>query len=398
MGTTMKSMTRWLVLVAASAVAGCEVQAVAEGQGPSCDTAAAELPTATEHPRAAALQAGLEAIVDAGLPGAVMAIRDADGVWQGAAGYADLGRRIPMDPCHRTRIASVTKTFVAATVLLLVEEGLVDLDAPVTAYLNPPPQRLPHAADITIRHLLSHTSGVHNYLDVPFALELFNRPSRTWTIAECYEHAMDSDPEFGPGQGWSYSNTNYILAAWIIEAVTGKPHQDVMAERIFAPLGLQATSYRPDQFAFEGVARGYFDLNGDRTLVDSSDTFANSCVGPDGGMVSNAHDLLLFYDTLLRDEKLLDPGRLEAMLPFVDTDYPGFPEYGLGLETWSEDGHVGYGHGGHEFGYRTFAYYFPREDVTFVLWVNASSLIPTDDNISAIIDAERNRLRDLALR
>lgn len=397
MDPKMRRGMQWLFAVVSIAVSACEAEAVPLGDAPHCEAGAAERPTQSEHPRAALFQAGLDAVVDAGLPGAVMAIRDADGVWQGAAGQADLARQIPMDPCHRTRIASVTKTFVAATMMLLVEEGVVDLDAPITTYLRPPSPVPPHAAEITTRQLLSHTSGVYNYLDVAFALELFNRPSRTWTNAESYAHAMTSDPEFRPGAKWSYSNTNYILAAWIIEAVTGEPHQDVMRDRVFAPLRLEGTSYEPDAFDFSGVVRGYFDLNGDRALIDASDTYANSCVGPDGGMVSTARDLLVFYEALFATGDFLEPGSLEAMLPFATTDYPHFPEYGLGLETWAQDGHVGYGHGGHEFGYRTFAYHFPERDVTFVLWINASSLIPTDANISATIDAQRKRLRDLVL-
>lgn len=383
----------WVALCAT--LPTCEAEPEPEGIPAACDPASWVAPSG--HSRGWHFQAALDAAIDAGLPGIVMAIRDSEGTWQGAAGSADLGRGTPMEACHRTRVASVTKTFVAATVMTLVEDGVLELDAPITRYLPEERDRLPDADRITLRHLLSHTSGVYNYLDVAFALELFNRPSRTWTLKACYDHAMRGDPEFKPGTDWSYSNTNYILTGWIIEAVTGRAHEDVMQERIFDPLGMVSTHYEPDRFDFPGVVHGYFDLFGDHTLIDSTETYANTCVGPDGGMVSTAGDLLAFYEAVFARPSLLHPSSVQAMLPFVATGETDFPEYGLGLEAWVDGDAVAYGHGGHEFGYRTFAYYFPEHDVSFVVGINASSLLPTPDNISATIDEQRNRIRDIVL-
>lgn len=374
---------------------GCERDPVPEGHPSTCLAPTSGDPRV--HPRSALFRAALEEVVSTGLPGAVMAIRDRDGWWQGAAGMVDLGRQTPMQTCHRTRIASVTKPFVAAAVMLLMEDGVLELDAPITTYLPEEDDRLPNASRISTRQLLSHQSGVHNFLDVPFVLELFNRPERTWRLEACYAHALRSSPDFEPGEDWSYSNTNYLLLARIIEAVTGQPHEDVLRTRIFEPLGMVSTSYRPDSFAFDGVAHGYFDLFGDRHLIDASESYANSCVGPDGGMVSTAEDLLTFLDATFSRGTLLRPSSIDAMLPYVETGEELFPHYGLGLESWVDGEAYGYGHGGHEFGYRTFAYYFPQQDVSFVVWVNASSLLPGDDNISAVVDAARNRLRDVVL-
>ncbi len=377
---------------------GCEPLPEPEGEAPYCVEGSALVTPNPEHPLGARLQLALEDAVDAGIPGAVMAIRDRDGVWEGAAGLADLGREIPMQTCHHTRIGSVTKTFVAATILRLVERGQLQLDAPLTDYLPEQRGRIPNAERITLRQLLSHTSGVDNFLDVALVVELFNRPSRAWTLRECYERAVGEDAVFAPGEDWSYSNTNYLLLGWIIEAVTGEPHEEVMREEFFEPLDLRATTYEADRFEFPGIARGYFDLFGTHTLVDSTETYANNCVGPDGGMASSARDVLVFYDHLFAQQDLLEPESLSAMLPFFATGERDFPEYGLGIESWGEGERFGYGHGGQEFGYRTFAYYFPEQDVTFVLWVNASSLVPTEDNIAKTINTHRNLLRDIVLR
>lgn len=369
-----------------------------QGAAPRCVTSSPALAPRIDHPLGGELAKGLARAISVGLPGASMAIRDADGVWEGAAGRADLERGLEMETCHSTRIASVTKPFVATALLRLVDQGVVDLDETVAHYLPKKSRRLPHAKSITVRQLLSHTSGVHNFLDLQFVLDLMNRPGRTWTMEEAYDHAIRSRADFAPGDDWAYSNTNYLLASWIIEAASGAQHEAVMAAEIFSPLRLDGTSYRPDSFGFDGVVRGYLDLYGDGALVDASDTYANSCVGPDGGMVSTAHDLLVFIDALLAQKTLLDDRTLAQMMPSIPTDEDRFPEYGLGLESWDEDGVRGVGHGGHEFGYRTFAYYFPEQDVSFVLWFNTSSLNPLGDNISNVIEAQRVALRNIALR
>lgn len=389
-------MRRSVVLLLGILSAGCDVEAEPVGEPSTC--IAPSTANHAEHPLAIRLQAALEGAVDDGVPGVVMAIRDRDGIWEGAAGFVDLGRAEPMQSCHRTRIASVTKTFIATAIMALAEDGRLDLDAPISTVLPDRTRQLPNADRITTRQLMQHTSGVYNFIDVPLVLDLFNRPSDTWTVQECYQHALDNDAEFEPGEDWSYSNTNYLLLGWILEAVTGVSQEQVLAERFFEPLAMHDTFYAVDGFDFGGVAHGYFDLMGDGALVDSTSTYANLCVGADGGMVSSARDLLTFYDHLFVVGDVVSTDTLAAMMPDVETDEEDFPLYGAGLEAWGPPGRTrGIGHGGHEFGYRTFAYYFPDADVTFVVWFNASSLQPTPDNISEVISGHRDRLRDIVL-
>lgn len=374
----------------------CDVEAEPVGAPSTCR--APSDPSVRQHPLAGLLQAALEGAVDDGVPGVVMAIRDADGVWEGSAGYVDLGRAEPMRSCHRTRIASVTKTFISTAIMALAEEGRLDLDAPISTLLPDRTRALPNADRVTTRQLMQHTSGVYNFIDVPLVLDLFNRPSDTWTVQECYAHALDNDAEFEPGADWSYSNTNYLLLGWILEAVTGQTQERVLEERFFEPLAMHDTHYAVDAFDFDGVAHGYFDLMGDGALVDSTTTYANLCVGADGGMVSSARDLLTFYDHLFAVGDIVSDETLADMMPRVETGEEDFPLYGAGLEAWGPPGRRrGIGHGGHEFGYRTFAYYFPEADVTFIVWFNASSLQPTEDNISEVISGHRDRLRNIVL-
>ena len=374
---------------------GCSPEPEAVGQPATCLSPSVAPPA--DHPRAEALQHAIDAAVQDGIPGVVVAISDPDGTWEGSAGMADLGRQTPMRTCHRTRIASVTKTFIAVAVLQLVDEGVVSLDDTVADWLPEVADALPNARQVTVRQLLDHTSGVYNFLDVQFVLDLFNRPTRTWTVQEGIDRALGKDASFAPGTDWSYSNTNYLLLGRILEAAAGQPHATVLRDRLLDPLDLTDTTYAEDRFRFDGVVHGYFDLMGDHVLVDSTDTYANSVVGADGGMVSSARDLLVFGTALFAEGTLLSEALVAELQPTVETGYDDFPHYGLGVELWDEGGIQAVGHGGHEFGYRTWLYHFEESDLTFVLWMNASSLQPTEDNIGAVVERHRRRVRDAAL-
>ncbi len=349
---------------------------------------ACELPDGVQpelHPRAEEYARALESVVGGTLPGAVWLVRDKDGTWAGAVGSADLDLGVPMRSCHRTRIASITKSVVATAALELVEDGTLGLDDTVGEHLAQRVRRdTPRADAITVRHLLSHSSGLDDYLDVSWGIELFNDPTRTWTTQEMLERGLAKELLFAPGARHEYANTNYVLMSEVIEGATGRPHEQIMRERVFEPLGMREASYVPDDFDFRSVVRGYFDLYGDGVLVDGTDTYAAGEVTAAGGVIANAFDLAELIDGTIRGGGLIpEELRSEAlqMLPF-SSDY-GFSGYGLGFERWETDHGIAYGHTGQEFGYLAFAYHFPEPDLTFVFWANASSIsVPTDDNLT----------------
>ncbi|MEU5551947.1 serine hydrolase domain-containing protein [Micromonospora sp. NPDC047793] len=293
------------------------------------------------------LRAALAAVPEAGVPGALAAVRDGRHDWQGAAGQAFLTKPRPMQPQMRHRIGSITKTFVATTVLQLVDEGRLGLDDPIG-------QRLPDVvpgetgAQVTVRMLLNHTSGIGNYTNAMIdSYAAINRMQvTTYAPAELVAMGLAMPPTNAPGAGFSYSNTNYVLAGMLIEAVTGSSTATEVQRRILRPLKLTGTSFPGTDPTIRGPHGGaYFAPFGARDVSE----FNMSWAGAAGEMISTTADLNTFFRALLRGD-LLRPATLDQMLTRVPM-VPGMPEaggYGLGIyslstpcgEVWGHDGAV----------------------------------------------------------
>ncbi|WP_203612643.1 serine hydrolase domain-containing protein [Amycolatopsis sp. SID8362] len=278
-----------------------------------------------------------------GVPGAAAVVQDGPRTRVTRSGTGDVATGKPFPRNGSFRAGSVTKTFVATVVLQLVGEGRVKLDAPVERYL---PGLLPDRR-ITVRQLLQHTSGLYNYtadLDQSDPEALRHRGAEP---AELVAMALKHPALFPPGAGWSYSNTNYIVAGMLAERVTGHALADLLSQRITRPLGLRDTYLprRGDEKLPAPHAVGYAPIGG--RLVDFSD-FDATIAGAAGGLVSTPADLDRFYGALLSG-RLLRPAELAEMRRTVPADL-GVPGagYGLGLgripvscgEFWGHEGGI----------------------------------------------------------
>jgi D-alanyl-D-alanine carboxypeptidase len=257
------------------------------------------------------LQRALRAVVEFGAPGATVLVRDGARTTQLAVGYARLTPRTPLRAGDRFRIGSVTKSFVATVVLQLAGEGRLTLDDPLERWL---PGIVPNSERITLRHLLTHTSGIYNYTDDPsFTRALRKNPRRVLAPADLVRIAT-AQPAREPGE-WSYSNTNYILLGLVVETVTGRPLAEELRSRILEPLGLRDTSL-PATPAIPGRhAHGYTVRGGRRMDVTA---FSPSWAWAAGGMVSTSRDLATFYGALLTGQ-LLAPPLQQELLRLVPT-------------------------------------------------------------------------------
>jgi D-alanyl-D-alanine carboxypeptidase len=269
-------------------------------------------------------------------------LRDADGtVTEVSAGTPTLDPASgPIDPDVPWNIGSATKAFVAVVVLQLAEEGRLDLDAGIDGYFPD----LPGAAQITPRQLLNHTSGLNEYLDEALVTD----PLRQWTPAELIAIAEAAGRVGEPGGPHHYANTNYIILAEIIEAVTGNPWADEVHTRIAEPLGMTHTGVIGDTEPAPG-----FELV-DGSLVDATNSYDPSVGGAAGAMQSTSRDMLVFA-TALADGTLLSPetqAAVQTFLPAEDLSQFGIDHgYGLGLERYAMDdmtvlGHLGTGQTG----------------------------------------------------
>jgi D-alanyl-D-alanine carboxypeptidase len=284
------------------------------------------------------LQHVLEQLVAAGAPGAVAIVNDGSRpgqrprLWTGASGVADLRSGRPMRPGDGFRVGSMTKTFVATVVLQLVDEGRLSLSDTVERWL---PGILPYGDRITVRQLLNHTSGIPEEAFIP-KLQLYQGVRfRSWTPRELVALIADQPPVFPAGSQWVYTNTNYLLAGLIIEAVTRHSLDAELARRIFRPLQLRHTYFPVNSpFLADPHASGHSlalddNLNPiEGPLLDFT-VYNPSSLWGEGNIVSTEQDLARFFHALLGG-RLLSGALLTDMKRPVAVSAPGFG-YGLGL-------------------------------------------------------------------
>ncbi|HET9222113.1 MAG TPA: serine hydrolase domain-containing protein, partial [Roseiflexaceae bacterium] len=328
-------------------------------------------------------------VADGAIPGAVLAVHiPGHASWSGASGLADRRQRLPMETTTRVRIASISKIFTAVVVMQLVEEGAIDLDAPMTTWL---PDLVPNGEQITVRNLLNHTSGLYDFVeDRRFISRGYQKPDRVWEPQELVTYAAKHRPSFAPGaQGaFDYSSTNYVILGMIVERVTGNSLAHEMKRHIFEPLGLENTFFAPQDAVQGQQAHGYMHQT-DQTNISLSIVFATA------NIVSTASDTQRFGQALL-DGKLLQPKTRALMYQFVNGHGQyNMPDlaYGEGImrnrlpvgpgpdgrprpaETSLVLGHIG-GFGG----FRSALWAAPESGITVALAMNQAA---TDPNLLA---------------
>lgn len=292
----------------------------------------------------------------AGAPGAMARITGPDGVRSEAVGVRDRATGAAMDSRSRFRVGSVTKTFSAVVLLQLVSEGKIRLDTSVSHYL---PGLLPDDR-ITVRHLLSHRSGLADYTDAMFARTVPGFEAvrnKVFGYRELVGLSLKEPRTTEPGAAYAYSNTNFVVVGMLIEKVTGHRVGEEYERRVIRPLGLRNTSYVHPRTRIDGRhARGY--LHPDEAgapLVDSTEqtvSWAQSA----GAVISDPADLNTFTSALLGG-RLLPARMLDAMLTMTPTDAARTRFYGLGLRRYDLScGTSVYGHTGTMQGFYTYAF------------------------------------------
>ncbi|WP_280408656.1 serine hydrolase domain-containing protein [Nocardia brasiliensis] len=283
------------------------------------------------------LQRDIDAVVAVGTTGVQARVVDtAAGINRVAVGgRADIAVAEPVPADGYFRVGSLTKTMVATVVLMLVGEGRLALDDPVQRWL--PDMLRGNGYDgnqITIRHLLQHTSGIRDApLDMLTAEDYHRLRYRVRTPQQVLASAVQHAPDFAPGGGWSYSNTGYVLLGLVIEQVAHRPWHAEVSARILEPLGLRNTRWPGDDPTLPTPhAKGYNQFEVDGPMVEVTELIDADA---SGGYLSTTEDIGEFYRSLLGG-KLLHPAELDRMRSTVPVDevtdkaWPG-ARYGLGL-------------------------------------------------------------------
>jgi CubicO group peptidase (beta-lactamase class C family) len=297
------------------------------------------------------------------VPGAgVLVVRDGLPIFRHAYGFANLEARVAATPAANYRLASLTKQFTAASILLLAEEGRLTLADPVRKWLP----SLPAAAnDITLRHLLTHTSGLIDYEDL--MADGTTRQLHDADVLRLLE--AENRTYFVPGTAYRYSNSGYALLALIVARASGSDFASFLRDRIFRPLHMQNTvAFEEGISSVADRAYGYSLVNNAWQRTDQSLT---SAVLGDGGIYSSIDDLAK-WDAALYDNRLLRPESLrQAFTPQTKTDDPAV-QYGFGWRITGES----LWHSGETMGFRNVIVRFPAHRLTVVVLTNRDDSDP----------------------
>lgn len=314
-----------------------------------------------------------------GHPGVGALVRtNEEGTWNGTAGYARLEDYTPMRPDHLFNSLSCAKAYTATAILMLWEEGLIDLDAVIDTYLpNDICDQIANGHSATVRHLLTHTSGFPDSDENRPNIEIFNNPY-AWTWRFDLEGVYGMPALFPAGTDLAYRATNFILLAVIIDELTGS-HAQFFNTRIFQPLGLQNTYYKvePGLPCPPKLVNLYFDRYGDGNLENVTDVlcvyYFNVHYGS-SGIIADLTDYARFMEALM-DGQLVGPNALAEM---TAPSFPGFEWRGMGIGIFDFEDNQGIPHRFYEMagsGMEGMAQtrYFPAEGITISCATNVGS-------------------------
>lgn len=289
--------------------------------------------------------------------GSVLVARGEQVLLDRGYGLASQEWQVPNTPTTRHLLASVSKQFTAAAVLRLVDQRKLRLDDPVAQHLP----ELPAAwRGITVRQILAHTSGIANHTDGE-ALERIRH--RTMTPQALLAQFRDAPLDFQPGSDWRYSNSGYILAGLLVEALSGQAFGEFVKAELLTPLGMADTALAQSGTVVPRLASGYTQAGSTlrtATHLDLSVPWAA------GGLYGTTQDLLKWH-TGLYGGRVLSPASLQAMTTPVQKNY------GLGLGVQTRDGRLRYSHSGGISGFSTFLLYEPAQRLTVVVLSNLES-------------------------
>lgn len=314
------------------------------------------------------IEAELERLVEAGLPGAFVSIEEADGSTRFyTAGFADLQTRQRMSPEQHYRVGSTTKTFTAVVLLQLIAEGKLTLSDTLRERL--PDLGMPNADVMTIEHLLRMRSGLFDFEDDPSLQGDLPAHRVPTTLQRTLDLAARHPASFPPGERFSYCNTNFCILERVIERVTGHTLGEELNTRVLNPLGLTQTSY-PDENDLT-LPQPY--IHGYERTQDGWEECSEVFFGRgDGALISTVGDLGRFFRALLLEKTLVPAELLTQMMRVIPDDPSAEDDYGMALMTYNVLCGSLWGHSGGGFGYGNMPYVQMESGRFAVIMINGS--------------------------
>jgi CubicO group peptidase (beta-lactamase class C family) len=311
------------------------------------------------------------------IPGiAILVRRNGHTIFSKGYGYANVEHDVPVTPETIFQSGSTGKQFTAMLVMMLAEDHKLALDDPVAKYLAVPPTWSVIGRPITIRHLLTHTSGLGDYPE-DFSMR------RDYTEAELFEMVKRQPLASPPGEKWAYSNLGYLTLGILIHQVSGKFYGDLLAERIFTPLGMRSTRIISESDIVPHRAAGYVLKDG--ALKNQEWVSPSLNTTADGALYYNLEDLAL-WDAALDRGALISPAGYREMWSPVRLSSGATAPYGF---AWAlhhtAQGHRVIEHSGHWQGFSTFIARYPDDHLSVIVLCNLGD-VKTGDIAHAIAD------------
>ena len=325
----------------------------------------AALPIAAQTPSEKA-DALLARVIKTNDPGvAVLVARDGKIIFEKGYGLADREQDVPVTPQTTFRIGSITKQFTASAILKLQEEGKLSVDDKLSKYIPD----FPRGDEVTLRHLLTHTSGIHSYTAEP---DFLNRVTNATTTTAIIEEMKKYPYDFDPGAKWSYDNSGYVLLGYIVEKVSGRSYDDFLRENLFQPLGMTNTGVYYANLGLPHEALGYnLGTNGFERALNWDMSWAFGC----GALYSTVEDLYRWNEGIFNG-RVLDAASLAAAFTPVKTKeneayYTKDGGYGFGWFVSRDRGLREIWHGGGLNGFSSYLLQLPEAQFTVAILANA---------------------------
>jgi CubicO group peptidase (beta-lactamase class C family) len=300
-------------------------------------------------------------------PGATAIITKGDKIiYRQGFGMADLERNVTMQPEHVFEIGSITKQFTAVSILMLLEQGKLSLQDPLTKYI----ENYPQGQAITIHHLLTHTSGIKSYTDMEKWRKLWRNDMTPLEMVDIFKN---EPVDFAPGEKFQYNNSAYFLLGYIIEKASGTPYPEFLDKNIFFPLGMKNSHYGSQSKIIKNRALGY-QKSGDfinAEYLSLTQPFSA------GSIMSNVDDLFT-WNQAIKSNKLVKKETIQKAFTNYTLNNGKSTNYGYGWFLSEIYGSPTIEHSGGIFGYATNGIYLPKEDVYVAVLSNCDCNPPAD--------------------
>ncbi|NOT63449.1 MAG: serine hydrolase, partial [Acidobacteria bacterium] len=298
--------------------------------------------------------------------GSVLVARDGKVIFSKGYGLANYDHDIANTPQTKHRIGSVTKQFTAAATLLLQERGKLNVQDGVCKFVENCPDAW---KEVTIHHLLTHTSGIPSFTNMPEYATTHTQPA---TMMELLARFRDKPLEFKPGEKFKYNNSGYVLLGHLVEKISGQTYERFLQENILTPLKMTGTGYDLDSRVIKGRATGYSAL-GDKAVVAP---FVHMSIPHGAGaLYSTVEDLFTWNEALYHDKLLTAASRQAMMTPFKDN-------YAYGLAVAEKFKRQVIAHGGGIEGFTCQLARYPAEKLTIVVLRNVDSVQPPPGKVA----------------